>query len=100
MESEISALAGHTPGRPPRIVRLVVSGLGAIGASFIALVIQNTDYLMARHGIELRLVGAVGSSGAVTNPDGTDIRDLLSLKKVENEGHRSWGRPHHGSDDG
>ncbi len=81
IEPEISAAAGCTPGQPPRIFRLAVSGLGAIGASFLALVIHNTDYLKTRHGVELRLVGAVDSSGAVTNPDGIDIRDRLSVKR-------------------
>lgn len=77
---------GSTPALDPqesaRIVRVVISGLGAVGASFLRLVLDNMADLVARHGVELRLVGAVDSSGAVADPDGINIGALLSAKEA------------------
>lgn len=82
MKPETSSLAEHPSTQPLHIVSLIVSGLGAIGTSFLRLMIDNRDHLEASLGVELRLVGAVDSSGAVTNPDGIDIPRLLALKEA------------------
>lgn len=82
MKPETRSPAEHPGTQPRHVVRLIVSGLGAIGTSLLRLIIDHRDRLEVSHGVELRVVGAVDSSGAITHPDGIDILRLLSLKEA------------------
>ncbi|MDR7276251.1 homoserine dehydrogenase [Catenuloplanes atrovinosus] len=55
-------------------VRLVVSGLGAIGGSLLRLIADRD------HGVDLRVVAAVDSSGAIVDDGGIDPARLAAHK--------------------
>jgi homoserine dehydrogenase len=62
--------------------RLLLSGLGNVGRSFLELVPSQAEVLARRYGIELRVVGAADSGGAAVDPAGLDIAALVAAKQA------------------
>jgi homoserine dehydrogenase len=62
--------------------RLLLSGLGNVGRSFLELMPSQADVLARRHGIELRVVGAADSGGAAVDPAGLGIDQLIAAKRA------------------
>jgi homoserine dehydrogenase len=63
-----------------RTYRLLLTGLGNVGRSFLQLMISQADLLRERHGARLLLVGATDSRGAALAPEGLDPAALLAHK--------------------
>ena len=63
-----------------RIYRLIVTGMGNVGRSFVRLMGTQADVLRERYGVELQLVGAADSGGAALDAGGLDLAALLTVK--------------------
>ena len=68
--------------RPLQTVRLLVSGLGNIGRRFLQDLLDKSDLLRTRYGLEFRVVGAVDSRGAASDPEGLDLAEIVRLKET------------------
>ncbi|HEY8600334.1 MAG TPA: hypothetical protein VIL85_18000 [Thermomicrobiales bacterium] len=53
----------------PRTYRVILTGLGNIGANFLAIIAQRADLLRDQFNVELRIVGVADSSGAIVAAD-------------------------------
>jgi homoserine dehydrogenase len=62
--------------------RLILSGLGNVGRSFLELVPSQAEVLASRYGISLVVVGAADSGGAAIDPVGLDIPTLIATKRA------------------
>jgi homoserine dehydrogenase len=62
--------------------RLVLTGLGNVGRSFLELLQSQADVLADRYGLALVVTGAADTSGAAINPDGLDVGALLAAKRA------------------
>jgi homoserine dehydrogenase len=60
--------------------RVILSGLGNVGRSFLELIPSQADVLASRLGVSLLVVGAADSGGAALNPSGLDVETLLATK--------------------
>ena len=63
--------------------RVILSGLGNVGRSFLELIPSQADVLASRYGVSLLVVGAVDSGGAALNPSGLDVETLLATKRAK-----------------
>jgi homoserine dehydrogenase len=63
-----------------RTVDLILVGLGNVHRQFLHLLDTRRDVLAERYGLQLRVVGAADSRGAVTKPDGLDPAALVAHK--------------------
>lgn len=63
-----------------RTYRLILTGMGNVGRSFLRLMETQAEVLRERHGVELRLVGAADSGGAALDVGGLDGAALLAIK--------------------
>jgi homoserine dehydrogenase len=62
-------------------VRLVLTGLGNVGRSFLRIMQSQRELLRDRYGLELILVGSADSSGAIVDANGLDAATLLAHKE-------------------
>ena len=62
--------------------RLLLSGLGNVGRSFLELTLSQGDVVASRYGISLLVVGAVDSGGAAIDPAGLDVEALIATKRA------------------
>jgi homoserine dehydrogenase len=69
----------HGPGQP-QAVDIVLSGLGAVGASLLRLIAERRERLADRDSLDLRVVAAVDSTGAIADRDGLDAAALAAHK--------------------
>lgn len=60
--------------------RVILNGLGHVGRSFLGILERQRVHLAGRHGLELRLCGAVDSGGAVHAEEGLDPALLVAWK--------------------
>jgi homoserine dehydrogenase len=67
--------------RSPRPVRLIVSGLGNIGARFLAILRAKEEHLRSNYGLAAQVVGAADSRGAAAHPAGLDLATVIRLKE-------------------
>jgi homoserine dehydrogenase len=65
-----------------RTSRLALIGIGNVGRRFLQIVVQKQDSLRSRLGLELTLVAAADSSGAIACEDGLDIAQVIALKNA------------------
>jgi homoserine dehydrogenase len=65
----------------PKTVRLIVSGLGNIGARFIAILNAKQAHLLDRYGLAMQVVGAADSRGTAADPGGLDLSTIVQLKE-------------------
>jgi homoserine dehydrogenase len=63
--------------------RVLLSGLGNVGRSFLELIASQAEVLASRYGIALLVVGAADSGGAAVNPAGLDVETLLATKRAK-----------------
>lgn len=61
--------------------RLLVSGLGNVGRSFLGILQAQEALLRARYDAAFVVVGAVDSGGAALDPAGLNLRDILASKR-------------------
>lgn len=64
-----------------RTYRIVLSGLGNVGRSFLTIMQSQATLLARRYRVALRLVAAADSGGAAINTDGLDPAAILALKQ-------------------
>jgi homoserine dehydrogenase len=62
--------------------RLILTGLGNVGRSFLELIPSQAKLLASRYGIELRVVAAADSAGTAVDPAGLDIAALIAAKQA------------------
>ena len=60
--------------------RFVLTGLGNIGRNFLAIALEKEALLRERHGIALQAVGLADSSGALYDPAGFALDEVIALK--------------------
>jgi homoserine dehydrogenase len=60
--------------------RFALIGIGNVGRRFLQIITQKRDTLRTRLGLELTLVAAADSSGAVLCEDGLDMAQVIALK--------------------
>src|SRR5262245_54273043 len=63
--------------------RLLLSGLGNVGRSFLELIPSQAEVLATRYGIELLAVGAADSGGTAVDPAGLDVATLIATKQAK-----------------
>ncbi|MEA3238362.1 MAG: homoserine dehydrogenase [Candidatus Bipolaricaulota bacterium] len=63
-----------------RTVRIAISGLGNLGTRFIKLISDKQAKLRERYNLDLQIVAAVDSRGAVQDPHGLDLDLILKAK--------------------
>jgi homoserine dehydrogenase len=63
-----------------RTYRVIVTGLGNIGANFLAIIAERAELLRDHYGVALQIVGVADSSGAIANADGFDPAAICALK--------------------
>lgn len=61
--------------------RLVLSGLGNVGRSFLAILQSQAELLHERYGVQFSVVGAADSGGAAIDNQGLDVAALLHAKQ-------------------
>ncbi len=64
-----------------RTYRIVLSGLGNVGRSFLTIMQSQATLLARRYRVALRLVAAADSGGAAIDTDGLDPAAILALKQ-------------------
>lgn len=74
-------------------VKLALVGLGNVGRRFLEISRHKGEKLRRRYGLDLVLVGAADSSGAVLSPTGLDVGHLVDLKR---QGQGAAAYPHLG----
>lgn len=77
--------------------RIILVGVGNVGASLLSLLRDRADDLAHRHGLCVVVVGAVDSGGAAVAADGLALEELVALKhagrSVAAHAHADAGRP-------
>jgi homoserine dehydrogenase len=66
-----------------RTYRLLLSGLGNVGRSFLELIPSQAEVLANRYGIELRVVGAADTGGVAIDPAGLDVSSMIATKQAK-----------------
>src|SRR5262245_52969005 len=61
-------------------MRIVLTGLGNVGRSVLAILQSQADLLRSIYGLELIVVGLADSSGAAFDPDGLDLERIRAAK--------------------
>lgn len=62
--------------------RIILTGLGNVGRSFLEIMSTQGELLRERYGIALALVGAADSGGAAYDPAGLDVAAVLGAKRA------------------
>lgn len=65
-----------------RTYRIMLTGLGNVGRSFLELGLSQAELLAKVYGIQLRVVGAADSGGAALDENGLDLATLLEAKRA------------------
>jgi homoserine dehydrogenase len=65
-----------------RTYRFVLTGLGNIGRNFLAIAREKETLLRERYGVALRAVGLADSSGALHDPAGFALAEVVALKRA------------------
>ena len=63
-------------------MRIILTGLGNVGRSLLAILHSQADLLRAAYGLEVKDVGMADSSGAAFHPDGLDIERIRVAKST------------------
>jgi homoserine dehydrogenase len=66
-----------------RTYRLILSGLGNVGRSFLELLQSQADLLAHQYDISFVVTGAADTSGAALAPDGLDVAALIAAKNAK-----------------
>ncbi len=61
--------------------RIVLTGLGNLGLRFMRIVAEKHDEILARYGLDLRIVGAADSRGTAYAPNGLDPTEIVRVKE-------------------
>jgi homoserine dehydrogenase len=64
-----------------RTYRYILTGIGNIGRNFLAIVQDKEAFLRERYGIALQAVGLADSSGALYDPEGFALGEVVALKR-------------------
>lgn len=64
------------------VVRLALAGVGNVGRGFLELLRDKSELVRDRYGLDLRLVSAADSGGAVGDAQGLDAATLLVYKQT------------------
>jgi homoserine dehydrogenase len=61
--------------------RLIMTGLGNVGRSFLEILLSHAELLRDRYGVAFTVVGAADSGGAAIDPAGLDVAAMLAAKQ-------------------
>jgi homoserine dehydrogenase len=61
-------------------LRIILCGMGNVHRNFVKLVLDKREHLRERYALELSIVGATDSSGAVFDTNGLDLQTLFDTK--------------------
>ncbi len=64
-----------------REIRLAIVGLGNLGRRLLQILDRKAEELEARYGIHFVVVGAADSRGAVADPNGLSLSEIIRLKE-------------------
>jgi len=64
-----------------KTVRLLLLGFGVIGRGFAKVLIEKSDYIKKKHGIELKVVGVGEYNGCLVDEKGVDLKAALDLRE-------------------
>lgn len=62
-------------------LRFIVTGVGNVGRTFLEVLLSRGPLLQERHGVELRAVGVADSSGALMDPAGLELAQIVACKR-------------------
>lgn len=68
---------------PIQRYRLILAGLGNVGRNFLGILQSQANLLRTEYGLEFVVVGVADSGGALSNPLGLDIAELLAAKQAK-----------------
>lgn len=63
-------------------IRMLLCGVGNVGRHLITIIAAKDALLRERYGLDLRIVGAVDSTGAAIDPAGLDLQRVLDAKRA------------------
>src|SRR5262245_53685630 len=61
--------------------RIILTGLGNVGRSFLEILLSHGQQLRDRYGVAFTVVGAADSGGAATDSAGLDVAAILAAKQ-------------------
>jgi homoserine dehydrogenase len=61
-----------------KTVKLALFGFGVIGRGFAEVLLEKSEFIKKRHGIELKIVGIGERGGCVMNANGINIKEALA----------------------
>ena len=61
-------------------MRIILVGWGVVGQGFAQVLVRRKRELVKDYGFRPRIVAVVDKDGAIINPKGLDLEQLLSLK--------------------
>jgi len=73
-------------------MRIVIIGFGIVGQGFCRLLHERRKELIAKHGLNPKIVGITDSGGAAMDESGLDISKILEMKKDKKLSLRSKAR--------
>lgn len=62
-------------------VNIIISGLGNIGSRFVGVLERKHQVLQDQYQLDVRLVGAIDSQGAVVDENGLDLAQIAALER-------------------
>ncbi len=68
--------------KTPRVVRLMLVGLGSVGTAFLRILQRKQQELSDRYGLNFRITAAADSRGLAVDADGFDPAALVALKEA------------------
>jgi len=63
-------------------MRLVLIGFGVVGQSFVRLISKRRRELIARHGVNPKVVAILDTKGGATDPKGLNLQAALDMKRT------------------
>ncbi len=63
-------------------MRILLVGLGSVGQGLLSILESQSPELLDRHGLRIKIVAALDTSGAVVQPSGIDPGALLRAKRT------------------
>ncbi len=63
-----------------KTVRILLLGFGVIGRGFAQVLLEKSDYIRKKHGVELRVVGIGERDGCLIDDDGVDLKSALEAR--------------------
>ncbi len=63
-----------------KTVRLLLVGFGVIGRGFAQVLLEKSEYIKKRHGVELKVIGVGEHNGCLVDEKGVDLKAALAAR--------------------